>query len=442
MRRLRPGHANALTLGTKSLPVKLRSSSPFWPVRDGLPAVYPPLEKDTATDVAVVGGGITGALLAHTFAQDGHRVLLLDRRDVASGSTSASTALLTWEIDVPIAGLARLAGRRDAERVYRLCAQGVDDLEQLARASGERTFKRAESLYLASRREHVAALRREGRDRRRIGLAARDLTRSQLRRDYGVDRRWALLSGGCARVDPYAFAHRLLKAARRRGLRVHDRTEVTSIRRERGRWTLSTRRRSRIRAKHVVIATGFEANRFLRRPRLLHLHSTYAMATEPQDDPTWARGLPLIWETARPYLYVRPVSDGRLLIGGADERFTDAARRDRLIPRKGALLRRRFHRLFPGRRTEVAFAWAGTFGDTTDGLAYVGAPGRREGPLYALGYGANGIVFSAVAARLLAARIRGQPLQDERLFAFERKRVTGDRCPSCAPWAGYANPAD
>lgn len=40
------------------------SGAPFWIVRDGLPAVYPKLKQDRRCDGAVIGGGITGALVA------------------------------------------------------------------------------------------------------------------------------------------------------------------------------------------------------------------------------------------------------------------------------------------------------------------------------------------------------------------------------------------
>jgi glycerol-3-phosphate dehydrogenase len=43
----------------------LTSGAPFWIVRDGLLATYPRLKRDRRCDVAVIGGGITGALVAH-----------------------------------------------------------------------------------------------------------------------------------------------------------------------------------------------------------------------------------------------------------------------------------------------------------------------------------------------------------------------------------------
>ena len=72
----------------------LKSGYPFWTVKNGLPAAFPPLLEDIDCDVAVIGAGISGALIAQSLADAGLDVAVLDKRDVGWGSTSASTALL------------------------------------------------------------------------------------------------------------------------------------------------------------------------------------------------------------------------------------------------------------------------------------------------------------------------------------------------------------
>jgi hypothetical protein len=44
--------------------MKLTSSHPFWSVNNGLPANYPSLQRKVCCDAVVIGGGITGALVA------------------------------------------------------------------------------------------------------------------------------------------------------------------------------------------------------------------------------------------------------------------------------------------------------------------------------------------------------------------------------------------
>src|SRR5256885_437653 len=80
--------------------------------------------------------------------------------------------------------------------------------------------------------------------------------------------------------------------------------------------------------------------------------------------------------------------------GGGGEPFYDPDRRDAMIPRKAGALMERFHAFFPDIEAEAATAWAGTFGETPDGLAQVGVHPDLPGPIFALGYGGNGMVFS------------------------------------------------
>ncbi|MBN8797933.1 MAG: FAD-dependent oxidoreductase, partial [Stenotrophomonas nitritireducens] len=72
----------------------LKSGYPFWAVRNGLMRAYPPLRQALRCDVLVIGGGITGALVADELARHGHDVAVVEQRDIGWGSSAASTALL------------------------------------------------------------------------------------------------------------------------------------------------------------------------------------------------------------------------------------------------------------------------------------------------------------------------------------------------------------
>src|ERR1700744_3557901 len=67
--------------------MKLTGGNPFWSVRNGLLNTYPSLDKDVACEVAIIGGGITGALAAFTLVKAGVAAVLIDKRDIGSGST-------------------------------------------------------------------------------------------------------------------------------------------------------------------------------------------------------------------------------------------------------------------------------------------------------------------------------------------------------------------
>ncbi|RYE70967.1 MAG: FAD-binding oxidoreductase, partial [Oxalobacteraceae bacterium] len=139
----------------------LKSGYPFWSIRNGLMRAYPRLEQDTHCEVAIVGGGVTAALIAHELLKHGHEVVVVEQREIGWGSTSASTALLQYEIDTPMIALANHYGMPAAALAYGACAQAILDLQGLCNTLGGCDFSRQDSLYYASRSRDLDDLRSE-----------------------------------------------------------------------------------------------------------------------------------------------------------------------------------------------------------------------------------------------------------------------------------------
>ncbi len=398
----------------------LTSAHPFWPLQDGLPAVYPTLKSDLKCDVLVLGGGITGAFIAHYLVREGLDVVLVDKRDIGRGSTAASTALLEYEIDVPLTDLAKMVGQPDAEDAYRICRDSIGKIETIARELGNSCgFRRKKSVYLASRKRDTQMLREECAARKKAGIAVEYLDEPTLNSMFSFQRPGALLSLDAAEVDPYLLTHQILAQASQRGLRVFERTEVVKHQAGPTRITSETDRGFKVTAGHVVFATGYESVEFM--PRCaVSLKSTFAFVSRPLTsfEGWWEQCL--IWETARPYLYLRTTPDGRALVGGEDISFSNPSHRDRRLPKKTGKLAACFREMFPKIDLEVAYSWAGTFGDTKDGLAYIGSVPKFPRYLFGLGFGGNGITYGAVAAEIIRDQILQRPNAAARLFRFDR----------------------
>ena len=397
----------------------LRSGHPFWLVRNGILQDYPALTRNVRCDVVVIGGGVTGALVAFQLVSSGLDVVVLDRRDIGWGSTAATTALLQYEIDTPLYRLAEMVGEDHAARAYLACRDSIAKLERLVRGLGDDCgFERKKSLYYATRRADVPALRREFRIRRKHGIRLEWLNARDVALRFPFEKPGALLSFDAAQVDAFQLTHALMRKAAATGLRVFDRTAVAAI--TVGKTALlTTDRGATVRAKYIVFASGYESQVFLKK-KVARLISTYALVSEPL--PALPRTLRdhLIWETARPYLYLR--TDGeRVIVGGEDEDFRDPERRDSLISSKAKRLQRKFRRLFPDQPLQVAYAWAGTFGETADGLAYIGANPEWPCAFFALGYGGNGITYSTLAAEIIRDAILGRRNEHADLFGFNRE---------------------
>jgi glycine/D-amino acid oxidase-like deaminating enzyme len=375
------------------------------------------LRRDIGVDALVVGAGITGAMIADALASNGMAVAVVDKRGAAKGSTVASTALVQYEIDTPLTVLMRKIGKDKAARAWRRSRLAVEALAARLGELGLDDVRRRDSLYLAGNELNTKQLRREHEARRAIGLPSRFLGRDALREQFGIGRAGALVGYGNLVLDPRKTTLALLKAASDRGVRIFAPLEVTNVESKRGGVTATTDDGLRISCRHLVFATGYELPRGV--PRRHHkITSTFAIATVRQErDRLWP-GECCIWEAADPYLYLRTTPEGRVLCGGGDEPFSDDKRRDALLDRKAATLRRKLHRLFPKLDTHIDFAWAGTFGETTSGLPLIGEIPRMPHCWAALGYGGNGTTYAAIAADVIAGAISGKPDRDADLYRF------------------------
>jgi len=397
----------------------LRSGHCFWPINSGLIQSYPSLAGDLDCDVLVIGAGITGALIADYLTQKKVKVVVLDRRDVASGSTSASTAMLQYEIDTHLQDLIIRIGKEPAERAYLLCSDAIDKLADMAKDLPDCGFKRHSSFYFASSEDDVAALEAEYQARKEAGFDLELWRQEDISSRFNFSAPCGLYSRQGAQVDPFRLAHALLGRASEAGAQIFDRSEVSEIDQAQDGVVARTAEGHQVRAQKVVFACGYEAQSWLQQ-KVVDLNSTFALITEPVSDFSGWHEQCLLWESARPYTYMRTTTDNRILIGGEDEPYKNSKLRDKALPRKREALSKKLAELMPAIAFQVAYSWAGTFGETKDGLAYIGETQEFPNAYFALGYGGNGITYSVTAAQIIADLYLGKTNADADLFRFGR----------------------
>ncbi len=401
----------------------IRTDNPFWLMKSGFLETYPSLKEDFSTDYAIIGGGITGALIGWYLAKAGIETAVFDRRHIGMGSTCASTALLQYEIDTPLFELAEMVGEKDAARSYKLCIESIDALEEISKKLKLDDFERKPSFCYASRQKDVPdQIEKEYKIRCQHGINVEIWSEKDIKDKFPFSAPAALFSPkDAAQTDAYKLTHALHQDAINLGANVFDKTEIAEIEHKKRGVVVKTKNGYSIKAKKLIIACGYESVNYL--PiSLVRLHSTFALVSEPfENDDFWYKNS-LIWETARPYLYMRSTSDKRIIVGGKDEPFQNPEKRDKLLNRKTREIVDSFKRKFPEINLIPDYAWAGTFGETQDGLPYIGSIRQLPHTIFALGFGGNGITFSQIAAEIIRDEATGKKNKDAQLFAFERAR--------------------
>lgn len=403
---------------TKTTKRDLRTGRPLWAGdSSGLRVPTRILLRPLDVDVAIVGAGISGAFMAHELSRD-FSVAVFDRRGPVLGSTLASTAMLQWELDLPMRALADRMGPADAARVYRRCRQAVQDLSTIVREAGIRcSLTPKSSLYLAGDAFGARALAREAEARARLGLESTFLHRSELRERFGIDRTGAILSKGSASADPARLAAGLLRRAQSAGAAVYAPVEITAVLQGGDHVTLVSDAGVEIRARHVVFCCGYEF------PKGVPTHgakiiSTWALASQPlAARPAWL-AQHLVWEASDPYLYFRTTTDGRLLVGGEDEASPSRHADPKTLGPKAKAILRKLDALLPGLELKVDYVWSGAFGESPTSMPLIGAVPDMPRAYAMMGFGGNGITYSVIASQVVSAAIRGRADPDADLYAY------------------------
>ena len=400
----------------------LKSNEPFWVLKNGLLATYPSLYQDIKCDVLIVGGGITGSLIAHKCVSDGYDTVLIDKREICNGSTAATTSMLQYEIDVPLYKLIEKIGETGAHACYGACSKAISHLQEIASSvKSEAGFRKKKSLYFSAHKKDVQWLRKELDARKKAGINVSWMEPEEIFQQYGLLKNYGgILSVQAGSVDAFKLAHEILRFNSRKGLRIYDKSELLKVKHERisGHVCLLSTHAT-IRTKKIIYCTGYESTNLIKE-KFVNLLSTFAVITEANEDLYKKFADILFWNTADPYLYMRTSDDGRFLIGGADEEFQNPLKRDALLASKEKKLVKSFQRLFPEMVFHPDFTWAGTFGTTKDGLPYIGEHKGFADSYFVLGFGGNGITFSVMGMDMVSAWNKGKKHPLSKYFAFER----------------------
>ncbi|WP_033075493.1 NAD(P)/FAD-dependent oxidoreductase [Sphingopyxis sp. MWB1] len=400
----------------------LRTGRSLWLDRRRPPLVIETLDKALSCELLVIGAGISGALIAEQMSDAGLDVAIVDRRGPVKGSTAASTAMLQYELDTPLSLMSARIGRARAEAIWKRSRLAVDALRERTERLGLADMVEGAtrpSLYLDGTILDARGLAKEADARRRAGFDVALLPPAEVEARFGIRGRHALLGDGNYTADPRQMAAAFLQVAQKRGARLFAPVDIIDIRPDAHGVTLATGGRPDIRARHVIVATGYERLKSIPR-KGNRIISSWSIATRPQPGAIWP-GAALIWEASDPYLYIRTTPHGTIICGGEDEEFADEARRDALIDEKAARLSEKLAALLPQIDAAPTYAWAGSFGNSPVGTPTVGRIPRLPHCYAAMGYGGNGITFSMMAAQILRGAIMGYGDSDAPLFSFHRK---------------------
>ncbi|MFF7449019.1 MULTISPECIES: FAD-dependent oxidoreductase [unclassified Streptomyces] len=338
---------------------------------------------DTQANAVVIGGGVMGTSIAYHLAAAGVRdVVLVERDELASGSTSRAAGGVRAQFSD---ALNVLLGARSLEAFGRFGEEVGHDIG----------LHRVGYLFLLSTPEDVASFEAGVRLQNSLGVPSRMLTPKEARKLSPLISTDGLLAAAYSPDDghctPEAVVHGYASAARALGARILRHTEATGIT-VRGDTIRSVETTLGTIATDTVICAAGAWSRSVGRMVGVDLPveplRRQIAVTEPV--PGLPPGLPMTIDFSST-LYFHREGPG-LLVGMSDpdERpgfATDT--HDRWIPRLTAAMHHRAPSLLDLRRTG---GWAGLYEVTPDHNALIGEATTVSRFLYATGFSGHGFL--------------------------------------------------
>ena len=380
---------------------------------------YDYLTEDINTDVIIVGGGVTGAILGHYFTKNNINAVILEKARVAHGSTSITTSLLQYELDSNAMELKSYTTIDNIIKSYKLGLKALDEIEEFINEYGNTCdFKRVDSLLYTSKNLEIKEIEEEYKIRKETGLDVEFIDKDNS--PFSLDVKAGLISkAGGAKFDPYKYTHALLDVSTKKGLKVYENTEVVKIEYNKDNVIVETVYGHKVKGKIIIVATGYNTTLFTKRNFGVKT-TTFNIATKPINNIEDIYKNVVIRDNEVPYNYLRTTSDNRLIIGGEDINFLPDIFNEELCNKSYDKLEQRLKNMFPNLNIEIEYKYCGAFASTQDNLGFLGKDPKNEKLWYGLGYGANGILFAILGGMFLSKLYLGEVDKNMELFKVDR----------------------
>jgi taurine dehydrogenase large subunit len=373
-----------------------------------------PVVADMDVDVAVIGSGYTGLSCAiHLAREHGIKATVLEANRVAWGCSTRNGGQAQFSAGrLTRSGWIERWGLDVARRMHAEMLEGFDLFRGLVREI-DCEPQDGGHLYIAHKAKVLPRMEAESRLlNEAFGYGTRILSREDVHRDYVRDEEaaGAMLEPDGISIHAGKLAFGYLKMARSLGAKVHPGSPVVGWRTKDGVHYLTTPGGT-VRARAVALATaaytppGMHAlTRYRLMPILSNSIVTRKLTDAEREACNFRTKIPLT-DTRTLRFYYRLMPDGRVQIGSRSA-ITGA---DAENPRHLKLLVDGLHRKFPALKgIDIDYSWWGWVDVSHDMMPRIFQPDPKQRIFYAMGYGGNGVMYSAQAGRRMAQLVAGK----------------------------------
>ncbi len=377
------------------------------------PSPFRALPGDMEVDIAVVGGGITGLTVAYNLIKAGKKVVVLEEKQVAKGTTGSSTGNLYIPIGERLFSIADKHGDQIMKEVAASRKAAIDFIETLIKEhSIDCEFYRVPWYLFTTLETNMAS------DQVKKEFEAANKSNLTVSNTPPADFPYRVHTITCisdqAQYNPLAYTQQLAGVVARIGGTIYENTKVTGV--KDGNPCEVTTSCGVVKAKKVIMAT----------------HSPkgiYAVHTAMAPYREFALGVKLkgvlpqsgiYWHVLEDSMYsVRPYSGpggNYLVVLGRSRKVGHKKDTEESFKKVEEYLEKHFS------IESIEFVWAAQNYEPADNLPYIGTSPAEKNVYIATGFAADGLVYGTLAGMILRDLI----LEKENQWAkiYDPKRFT------------------
>lgn len=386
--------------------MRLHSGDLFWD-ETRKEADYQELTGHTDTGVLVVGGGMSGAMIANELVHAGHQVTVVDANVPGLASSDGNTCIVQYCSDMSLHEMIGKWGERHAVDFYRFSLEGMTQLGKIVKRLGvDVGYKPGHSLFLAGKESGIKAVAQQCKTLVKHGFPAEYINAETLKSNYCLVAHGTIRTGQDANLNPYKMVQALHRDSMKQGARVYKNARMTSYKKRDDGYLVRIGMR-RIRAKTLILAMGYARDAYPPIEGDVARNTTYSFVTKPVAGKLWGKG-DMVWDDQDRYTYFRITEDKRVIAGGRDRSGDKLFGKEKIMRETDTLLHK-IHGDYPPLDVTVTHRWQSVFGESNDGLPFIGQDKDDPDLYFAFGFGGNGTCYCAMAPLMMRDFLKGTP---------------------------------
>ncbi|WP_071461528.1 FAD-dependent oxidoreductase [Bacillus massilinigeriensis] len=389
---------------------------PFWRGTADLPS-FPKLSEDLETEVAIVGGGITGITAAYLLAKEGVKVVLLEAGVILNGTTGHTTAKATAQHSIIYDELINHFGEEKAKLYYQANHNALQYMKDLIKNNNIDCDYSEEDAYIYTNSgSKLQQLMDEFKAYEKLGIAGEYVSKIPI----PVEAKAAIIMKDQMQFHPLRYLKHLVEEITRLGGQIYEHTTAVDME-EGNRPVITTRDDHRVACQQMIIAShtpfydlkGFYFSR-------MYWSRSYAMAIQTEKE--FPGGMFINAETPSRSMRSAHYNGEKVIIFGGDSH--DTGKKENTHSYYEAIVD--FAEKNFGVKS-IPYRWSAQDPITLDKVPFVGKYSSSTDNIFvATGYRKWGMTNGTNAAMMLADRIVGRDNPYAEMFEPQRFHADPD----------------